>query len=80
MVVAGNPEAIKEVLVTKSGDYAGRPQTYINFVTTSGKDFLIEVCLPSQKTIKKRSSEAFAHLVIFSNLLDIFDNHTILLF
>ena len=47
MVVAGNPEAIKEVLVTKSGDYAGRPQTYINFVTTSGKDFLIG-SLPAQ--------------------------------
>ena len=28
LVVAGTPEAVKEVLVTRSADYSGRPQTH----------------------------------------------------
>ena len=35
-LMASTPEAVKEVLVKKSADYAGRPQTYIFSTITLG--------------------------------------------
>ena len=35
-VMASTPEAVKEVLVKKSADYAGRPQTYLFSTVTLG--------------------------------------------
>ena len=35
-VMASTPEAVKEMLVKKSADYAGRPQTYANVAATLG--------------------------------------------
>ena len=37
IVVAGTAAAVKEVLVTRSGDYAGRPQTYFFVALTLGE-------------------------------------------
>ena len=37
VVVASNSESVKEVLVTRSGDYAGRAQTYAMDALTLGK-------------------------------------------
>ena len=36
-VIAGTLEAVKEVLVTRSADYSGRPQTYYFRKMTLGK-------------------------------------------
>lgn len=36
-VMASNPEAIKEMLVKKSADYSGRPQTYSVLAATLGR-------------------------------------------
>lgn len=36
-VMASTPEAVKEMLVTKSVDYAGRPQTYCFNTLTLGR-------------------------------------------
>lgn len=35
--MASTPEAVKEMLVTKSADYAGRQQTYALCAITQGK-------------------------------------------
>ena len=36
LVIAGTPEAVKEVLVTRSADYSGRPQLYYFITMTLG--------------------------------------------
>ena len=36
-VMASTPEAVKELLVTKSVDFAGRPQTFSSIRRTLGK-------------------------------------------
>ena len=36
--MARSAEAVKEVLVTRSADYAGRPLTALNLATTSGEE------------------------------------------
>ena len=38
-VMASTPEAVKEMLISKSTDYAGRPQTYSVKTRTLGKAF-----------------------------------------
>ena len=36
-VMASTPEAVKEILVQRSADYAGRPQTYFSLELTLGR-------------------------------------------
>ena len=40
LVMASTSEAVKEMLVTKSADFAGRPQTYANVTAKLGKSEL----------------------------------------
>ncbi|XP_068696657.1 steroid 17-alpha-hydroxylase/17,20 lyase-like isoform X2 [Montipora foliosa] len=49
-VVAGTPESVKEVLVTKSADYAGRPSTYaFNTISLGGKGIILADYNPAWK-------------------------------
>ena len=56
-VLASSPEAVNEMLVKKSADYAGRPQTYTFFTQSLGK------LVNSKKQFFILTSGFFQHLI-----------------
>jgi len=54
LVLASTPESVKEMLVKKSADYAGRPQTYVfNKQTLGGKDIILGNYGPAWRFYRK---------------------------
>lgn len=44
LVVAEDPASVKEVLVKKSADYAGRPPFHSYMIDSLGKLFNLQIC------------------------------------
>ncbi|KAL9969843.1 hypothetical protein ACROYT_G022110 [Oculina patagonica] len=58
-VMASSPEAVNEILVKKSADYAGRPQTYaFNIRSLGGKDIIFGNYGPEWKLQRKLFTSA----------------------
>ncbi|EDO43314.1 predicted protein [Nematostella vectensis] len=70
-VFAASPKAVKEVLVTRSGDYAGRPPFY-SFLegTLGGKDLIVSNDGPAWKLHRKLFTSALRRYLSDTPLLE----------